>query len=107
MTILPQQPPSVTIQASPTNPTPGQTVIFTATVAGATSTILRYEWTFETGTPATATTTGNRQTATFSGLGTRVITVTVIQATGPSGDGTTVVNVGTNTPPANPVVGRH
>ena len=45
VTILPQQPPSVIIQAAPTNPVPGQTVIFTAVVSGATSTILRYEWT--------------------------------------------------------------
>ena len=44
VTILPQQPPSVIIQPAPSNPVPGQTVIFTATVSGATSTILRYEW---------------------------------------------------------------
>jgi hypothetical protein len=98
VTILPQQPPSVIIQASPTNPVPGQTVIFTASVSGATSTILRYEWTFEGGTPATATTTGNRQTATFTGSGTKVITVRVIQASGPSGDGTTVITLQSTTP---------
>jgi hypothetical protein len=94
VTVQPQQPPSVTIQASPTNPVPGQTVIFTAVVSGATSTILRYEWIFEGGTPATAVTTGNRQTATFSlPPGTKVIQVRVFQSSGPSGDGTTVVNV--------------
>jgi hypothetical protein len=93
VTILPQQPPGVIIQASPTNPVPNQTVIFTAVVSGATSTILRYEWSFEGGSPATAVTSGNRATATFTGLGTRVINVRVIQATGPSGDGTTVINV--------------
>ena len=54
VTILPQQPPSIIIQAAPTNPVPGQTVIFTAVVSGATSTILRYEWLFEGGTPASA-----------------------------------------------------
>jgi hypothetical protein len=93
VTILPQQPPSVIIQAAPTNPVPGQTVIFTAVVSGATSTILRYEWLFEGGTPASAVTTGNRQTATFTGTGTRVIQVRVIQSQGPSGDGTTVITL--------------
>lgn len=101
VTILPQQPPSVIIQASPTNPVPGQTVIFTASVSGATSTILRYEWTFEGGSPPSATTSGNRATATFTGLGTRVINVRVVQSSGPAGDGTTVVNV-----QAAPIVGR-
>ena len=52
VTIQPPQPPSVIIQPQPANPVPGQTVIFTAIVSGATSTILRYEWTFEGGTPA-------------------------------------------------------
>jgi hypothetical protein len=93
ITVQPQQPPSVIIQASPTNPVPGQTVIFTAVVSGATSTIVRYEWLFEGGTPPTASTTSNRQTATFTGTGTRVINVRVIQSSGPSGDGTTVINV--------------
>jgi hypothetical protein len=96
VTILPQQPPAVTIQAAPTNPVPGQTVTFTATVTGATSTILRYEWTFERGSPPTAITSGNRATATFSlPTGSRVIEVRVIQSSGPSGDGTTVINVTT------------
>ena len=62
-------------------------------VSGATSTILRYEWTFEGGSPPTVTTTGNRATATFTGTGTRVITVRVVQASGPAGDGTTVINL--------------
>ena len=45
---------------------PGETVIFTATVSGATSTILRYEWNFGRAPfPPTATTTGNRATATY------------------------------------------
>ena len=91
VTILPQQPPSVIIQAAPTNPVPGQTVIFTRSCQARPPTILRYEWLFEGGTPASATTTGNRQTATFTGTGTRVIQVRVIQSQGPSGDGTTVI----------------
>ena len=93
VTILPQQPPSVIIQAAPTNPVPGQTVIFTASVSGATSTILRYEWTFEGGNPQRSPTSGARATSTFTGTGTRVITVRVVQASGPAGDGTTVINL--------------
>ena len=93
VTIQPAQPPSVIIQPQPANPVPGQTVVFTASVSGATSTILRYEWTFEGGNPPTATTSGGRATSTFSGTGTRVITVRVVQASGPAGDGTTVINL--------------
>jgi large repetitive protein len=99
VTILPQQPPSVIIQASNSNPTPGETVIFTATVSGATSTILRYEWNFgRAAFPATATTTGNRATATYESTGTSVITVRVVQASGPPGEGTTSIRVVAGTP---------
>jgi hypothetical protein len=95
ITILPAQPPSVTITASNDNPSPNETVIFTANVSGNTSTIVRYEWVFGGGgaTPARVTTTGNRATASWSTVGTKTVTVTVFQATGPSGDGTTVVRV--------------
>jgi PKD domain-containing protein/Big-like domain-containing protein len=93
ITILPGQPPSVVITASNNNPSVGETVIFTATASGATSTIVRYEWDFGGGIPATASTTGNRATATYTSTGSKVITVRVIQATGPSGDGTTSIVV--------------
>jgi hypothetical protein len=94
LTVLPGQPPAVTIQASNNNPTIGETVIFTATVSGATSTVLRYEWDFGNGAePRTATTTGNRATASYTSLGSKVITVRVVQASGPSGEGTTSVVV--------------
>jgi hypothetical protein len=46
LTILPGQPPAVTITASNNNPSVGETVILTANVSGNTSTILRYEWNF-------------------------------------------------------------
>jgi PKD repeat protein len=96
VTILPQQPPSVVIQASSSNPGLNQTVIFTAVVSGATSTILRYEWNFgDNATPATASTTGNRATASYSRTGTKIITVRVIQAVGPEGEGSTAITVGT------------
>ncbi len=95
ITILPGQPPSVTITASNNSPTVGETVIFTATVQGATSTIIRYEWNFggPGAVPPTAETTGNRATATYTIPGTKIITVRVIQASGPSGDGQTAITV--------------
>jgi len=94
VTILPGQPPAIIITASNNNPTIGETVIFTATVSGATSTILRYEWDFGDGAvPRTAQTTGNRATTSYTTLGTKVITVRVVQASGPSGEGTTAVTV--------------
>jgi hypothetical protein len=94
ITVLPGQPPSVIITASNNNPIIGETVIFTATVSGATSTILRYEWDFGNGAePRTTQTTGNRATTTYTTVGTKVITVRVVQASGPSGEGTGSVTV--------------
>jgi hypothetical protein len=94
VTILPGQPPAVIITASNTNPSVGETVIFTATVSGATSTVLRYEWNFGANAiPPTAETTGNRATASYTFTGTKIITVRVVQATGPSGDGQTAIVV--------------
>jgi hypothetical protein len=93
VTILPAQPPAVTITGPQSVPV-RQTALFTATVTGATSTILRYEWDFGDGAePRTVVTTSNRQPTTYATIGTKVITVRVIQASGPSGDGTTVTNV--------------
>ena len=92
--ILPGQPPAVTVTASNNNPTVGETVIFTATVSGATSTILRYEWNFGAGAiPASINTTGNRATATYTTPGTKIITVRVVQAAGPEGEGSTAIVV--------------
>ena len=94
VTILPGQPPAVIITASNNNPSVGETVVFTATVSGATSTILRYEWNFGAGAvPATAEVTSNRATASYVSTGTKIITVRVVQATGPSGDGQTAIVV--------------
>jgi hypothetical protein len=94
VTILPGQPPAVIITASNNNPSVGETVIFTATVSGATSTVLRYEWNFGANAiPPTADTTGNRATASYTNTGTKIITVRVVQATGPSGDGQTAIVV--------------
>jgi PKD repeat protein len=95
VTILPAQPPAVTI-TGPQSATRGETVLFTANVTGATSTILRYEWDFGEGAnPRTVVTTGNRATTTYLTTGSKVVNVHVVQAIGPAGDGTTVINVTT------------
>jgi hypothetical protein len=98
VTILPAQPPSVTI-TGPQSARTGETVLFTATVSGATSTILRYEWDFGADSnPRTVVTTSNRQSTTYAAAGTKVVNVHVVQAVGPAGDGTTVINIVSGTP---------
>jgi len=92
ITILPAQPPGVIIQVSDTTPSPGQIVTLTASVSGATSTVLRYEWDF--GDNTNAVTTGNQITKSWALANTYVIRVTVVQASGPSGQGQTTVDVG-------------
>jgi hypothetical protein len=88
VTVLPGQPPSVIVTPSNSNPSVGETVILTAQVSGNTSTIIRYEWNFGAGaTPPSAVTSGNRASASWGSTGTKVITVTVVQATGPTGEG--------------------
>jgi hypothetical protein len=92
--VLPQQPPSVTVTASNNNPHVGEIVTLTASVSGASSTVLSYQWDLGgSATPATATTTSNRVTVSWSAVGTKVITVTVNQSSGPTGIGQTAVNV--------------
>lgn len=94
ITILPAQPPGVTIQVSDTTPNLDQQITLTATVTGAISTIQRYDWDFGDGT--SASTTGNQVQKTYSGvanLGTKVISVTVTQAAGPVGQGQTSITV--------------
>jgi hypothetical protein len=91
VTILPGQPPGVIITPSNTTPTVNQIITLTATVSGATSTILEYQWDFGDGT--SATTTGPQITKSYSAVGTKVIRVTVVQAVGPSGQGQTTVDV--------------
>ncbi len=91
VTILPGQPPGVIITPSNSSPTRNQIITITATVNGATSTILEYQWDFGDGT--TATTTGPQITKSYAEVGTKVIRVTVVQAVGPSGQGQTTVDV--------------
>ncbi len=88
VTVLPGQPPSVIVTPSNSNPSVGETVILTAQVSGNTSTIISYEWNFGAdAVPASFTGTSNRVTASWRTTGTKVITVRVNQATGPSGEG--------------------
>jgi len=91
VTILPGQPPGVVITPSSTTPTVNQVITLTATVSGATSTIQQYQWDFGDGT--TATTTGPQTTKAYATVGTKVIRVTVVQATGPAGQGAATVDV--------------
>ena len=91
VTILPAQPPGVTITASDSTPNRNQIITLTATVSGATSTIQQYQWDFGDGT--TAVTTGPQITKSYSTQGTKVIRVTVVQTVGPLGQGQTTVDV--------------
>jgi hypothetical protein len=95
VTILPGQPPGVIITASDSTPNINQTITFTATVSGATSTIQSFQWDFGDGT--TATTTGPQISKAYASVGTKVVRVTVVQAIGPSGQGQTTVEVGPST----------
>lgn len=92
VTILPGQPPGVIIQVSDPTPNINQIITFTANVTGATSTIQRFEWDFGDGTRAT--TTGPQITKAYGSPGTKVVSVTVVPAVGPSGQTQTTVEVG-------------
>jgi hypothetical protein len=84
--ILPAQPPDVRITA-PQNARVGESVTVSATVSGATSTILRYEWTFGPDAIPPSVTSASRTTSVrWLAPGTKTITVRVIQANGVEGD---------------------
>ena len=91
VTILPAQPPGVIVTPSTTTPTRNQVFTVTANVSGATSTIQEYVWDFGDG--RTRTTTGPQTTISYPDVGTKTIQVTVVQATGPSGQGAATVDV--------------
>jgi hypothetical protein len=95
VTILPGQPPGVTITVSNPTPNENEQVVVSAQVTGATSSIVRYIWNFGANAvpSGTITTTSNRQTVRWTESGTKTITVVVEQATGPAGDGVTSVVV--------------
>jgi adhesin/invasin len=94
ITILPAQPP--TVQVTPSNLSPGlnETIIVRVQVSGNTSSIIRYDWTFGPGASLGPTSTTSAQLpVSWSTIGSKVIAVTAIQATGPSGDGLASVTV--------------
>ncbi len=91
VTILPAQPPGVIVTPSTTTPTRNQVFTVTANVSGATSTIQRYKWDFGDG--RTRITTGPQTTISYADVGTKTIQVTVVQSTGPSGQGAATVDV--------------
>lgn len=85
--VLPAQLPTVTINV-PQTARVNQQVLVTANVSGNTSTIIRYEWNFGPDAIPQSVNTGSRQVSVrWSQPGTKTITVRVIQATGPEGDG--------------------
>jgi PKD repeat protein len=96
ITILPAQPPTVQVTPSNLSPLVNETIIVRAQVAGNTSSIIRYEWSFgaDASTPQISTTSNQVPVSWKSATpATKVITVTAIQATGPSGDGIATVTV--------------
>ena len=94
VTVLPAQPPTVTLTATNSTPTVGELVQITASVSGATSSIIRYEWTFGPGADRPSqSTSSNRVSVTWSTPGTKIVTVRVIQAAGPDGDNSIPITV--------------
>jgi hypothetical protein len=86
VTILPAQPPTVTITA-PQSATVNTSVIVSANVSGATSTIIRYEWNFgPDAIPQTVSTSSRQTSVRWTTTGTKTFSVRVIQASGPEGD---------------------
>jgi len=94
ITVLPAQPPSVAVTPSNLTPQVGEVIVVRAQVSGNTSSIIRYDWNFgaDASTP-TISTTSNQVPVSWRLTGTRVITVTAVQAVGPSGDGIATVTV--------------
>ena len=86
ITILPGQPPDVRITA-PQTARVNEQVLVSATVSGATSTIVRYEWSFgPDAIPSTVSTASRTVPVRWTTTGTKTITVRVIQANGIEGD---------------------
>jgi PKD repeat protein len=85
--VLPSQPPGVTLRASNSSPVINEEVILTATVTGATSTITAFEWNFGAGANSPPrTTSGPQVSVSWSTIGSKVITVRAVQASGPAGE---------------------
>ena len=102
VTVLPQQPPGVTVRASNSNPIINEEVILTATVTGNTSTIIGFEWTFGPGANSPPrTTSGPQASVSWSTTGSKVVTVRAVQASGPAGEGFVTVVVRAAAPAPN------
>jgi hypothetical protein len=100
--VLPQQPPGVTVRASNSNPVINEEVILTATVTGATSTIVAFEWNFGSGaSSAPRSTSGPQVSVSWSTIGSKVIFVRAVQASGPAGEGFATVVVRAAAPAPN------
>jgi hypothetical protein len=94
VSVLPGQPPSITVTASPSTVVVNQTVRLTASVTGNTSAIVRYDWDFdEGGVPRSQTTTSNQVIVRWGTASTKIISVTVTLANGTQGNGFGTVQV--------------
>jgi hypothetical protein len=96
ITVLPAQPPTVAVTPSNLSPVVGETIIVRAQVSGNTSSIIRYDWSFgaDASTPQISTTSNQVPVSWSSAIpATKVITVTAVQAIGPTGDGIATVTV--------------
>jgi hypothetical protein len=96
--VLPAQPPTVIVTATPTTASVNQLVTLRAQVSGNTATIIRYEWSFgsDAATPTIVTSSAQVQNS-WRTPGTKGISVTVFQSSGPTGDGFGSVNITSGT----------
>lgn len=85
VSVLPQQPPSVDVTVSNSNPRVGTEILVTARVTGAVSTITGYTFNFNDGTVLAGT--SNQARHTYRTASTYLITVTVQTASGSIGQG--------------------
>ena len=100
--VLPSQPPGVTVRASNTNPVINEEVILTATVTGATSTVIAFEWNFGPGANSPPrTTSGPQVSVSWSTIGSKPVTVRAVQSSGPAGEGFATVVVRAAAPAPN------
>ena len=94
VSILPGQPPSVTITAPENAPVNTSVVVQRERHWCNTSTVVRYEWTFGTDALPQTLSTGSRQVSVrWLATGPKVISVRVVQATGPEGDAVKSINI--------------
>lgn len=92
--VLPAQPPTVIVTATPSSAAVNTNVRLVAQVSGNTSAIQQYEWNFGSDAiPSTVTTTSNQVIVRWLAPGTKLISVTVRQAIGPTGDGFGTVTI--------------